>query len=272
MEDVIKKYWEDLASINVKNEKDMLRMSLDPNDYKNIKNTYIDHFYKFYLKYYLDVKKEDNLFEIGCGYGRLMEFLAPYANTIYGTDLINRFIDIANSNPRKKDNTVYLKISELEKLSEIHVDKIYTVGVLLYFPTNDHVIETLKQYRAIFPNFKRAIFIEQVKKKEHICEENNEFYCCYRTIDDYKDIFKKSGLKVKKTHILGERYNGFFYRLMILLYWFLPKNMTSWAPKLFYWDKYFMRPNNKRSLKLIRNIYPTDVIFEIENNSETFAL
>lgn len=263
MENEIIEYCKRQASIQEENEIDALRKVLDPSDIRGVKNTYIDAYFKYYLKEYLRPKKEDILLEVGCGIGRLTEYLAQYAHAVFGIDIVDLFIDGCNANPRKHKNTFYLKMDERDKLKELHINKIYTVWVLMLLTDRDELIETLTAYRNMLPNLKTAVVVEQVKSSSQLEHRYRKIGCVYRTIEEYKEIFHASGYKVKGYSVLGERHNGCFYKVIHVLCNLLPTGLAKVAPKLFYFDKYMMGAIANR-VKLVNNKKPTDVLFQLE--------
>ena len=255
--------WEKQALIREKDKVDALRKVLDASDTKGIKNSYIDIYLKYYLRKYLDPQEKDILLEVGSGIGRLTEYMSQFVHSVYGTDIVDIFIKDCNANPNKNKNTFYLHMGETEKLKEIMINKMYIVWVLMYLLDNDVVVSTLRSYRERLPALKAAIVIEQVKSDPQPDPENKVCYCCYRTIDEYRDIFGAAGFRVKDYFVLGERYNGPVYKFLHIVSNFLPKALAKSSGTLFHIDKYLLGDNAKRN-KLINNKKPTDVLFYLE--------
>jgi ubiquinone/menaquinone biosynthesis C-methylase UbiE len=251
------------ASIREKDDIDALRKVLDPLDTRGVKNSYIDVYLKYYLRKYLRPEKEDTVLEIGCGIGRLTEYIAQSVNAVYGIDIVDSLIDACNSNPEKSRNTFYLKMSEREKLKEAPINKMYIVWVLMLLTDRDELIETLTAYRKILPNLKAAAVLEQVKRSTHVEDHHGRFSGAYRTVDEYREIFHASGFKVKAYSVLGERHHGPFYKAVHLLYKVLPRALAKVSPQLFLMDKFIMG-DTARKLELINNKRPTDVLFQLE--------
>jgi len=255
--------WIHQASIREKDAVDALRKVLDPKDIKGVKNSYIDAYLKYYLLEYLSPSKKAVLLEIGSGIGRLTEYMASFARSVYGIDLIDKFIDDCKTNPAKNDNTFYLYLDEIEKLKDIAIDKMYIVWVLMCLVDKDDLIKTLQTYRDNLPHLKSGIIVEQVTSSFQLEHRNGILHCCYRTIDEYIDIFTAVGFKVKKYYIMGERYNGSMYKFIHIACNFLPRKLAAFTDKLFYFDKYIMGDNTGKT-RLINNRKPTDVAFQIE--------
>jgi len=256
-------YCEHLSSIQEDDEIDTLRKVLDPSDIKGVKNTYIDAYIKYYLKEYLHPEKEDILLEVGCGIGRLTEYMSQYVHAVFGIDIVDLFINGCRANLQKRRNTFYLKMSEMIKLKDLPINKMYIVWVLMCLTEKAELIEMLTAYRKILPHLKTAFVIEQVKSSSQLEHRCGKIYCVYRTIEEYKEIFHTSGFRVKGYSVLGERHNGYFYKVIHILCNLLPKKLAKVAPELFYMDKYLLGAN-AHSVKLINDKKPTDVLFQLE--------
>lgn len=255
--------WQKLASIQAKDDIDALRKVLDPNDVKGVKNSYLDHYFKYYLHKYLDPGADDVILEVGCGIGRLSEYISPFAGSVYGIDLVDKFIDSCNANIHKNKNTFYLHMSDRDKLKDIMINKMYTVGVLMFFIDNADLVKALRGYRDVLPNLKSAVLVEQVKRRSQTAQRDREIYCRYRTIEEYRELFESAGFTVKNYHILGERYNGCIYRVIHLLCNVLPRTLARYSDTFFHIDKYLLSYKTNRT-KFINNKRPTDVVFQLE--------
>jgi SAM-dependent methyltransferase len=255
-------YCNEQASIREKDDIDALRKVLDPKDTRGVKNSYIDFYLKYYLGQYLRPQEEDTVLEIGCGIGRLVEYLSQFTHAAYGIDISDLMIESCNSNPQKRPSTFYFKIGEKEELKKIPVTKLYIVWVLMLITDKEELVELLSTYRKLLPNLKEAVVLEQVKHSTEL-KHHGKFYSIYRTIDEYRNIFRASGFKVKSFYALRERYNAPFYKLIHLFYKVLPRALAKAAPRLFLMDKYIMG-NNHHQVDLINKKRPTDVVFQLE--------
>jgi len=255
--------WKKRASAGQGSEVDALRKVLDPSDARGIKNSYIDAYLKHYLRRYLSPDGSDILLEVGCGIGRLTEYMSQFVHAAYGIDIIDGFIDDCIANPKKNKNTYYLHSDEISELKEIRANKMYIVWVLMYLIDKAELIKALNTYRGWLPDLKTAVVIEQVKSSTQLQYREGKIYCCYRTIEEYLEIFAMSGFKVESYHVLGERHNGFFYKLVHIACNVLPRALVKYADKLFYIDK-FMLGGDAGRIKLINSKRPTDVLFRLE--------
>lgn len=256
-------FWHHQALMPDNDQAASLRKVLDPADVKGVKNSYIDAYLKYYLQEYIDPKSEDVVLEIGCGIGRMTEYLSQLVRTIYGVDIVDKFIEDCLADPRKSQNTRYLRISETEKLKEAAVNKFFISWVLMYLTDRSELIEMLRGYRKLLPNLKAAVILEQVKAIPQTESRGGAIYCCYRTVEEYREIFAASGYRVKEVHVLGERFNGPIYRFIHLACNFLPGCLVAMAPQFFLFDKKMLGGNASRS-RLINNKRATDVLFCLE--------
>jgi SAM-dependent methyltransferase len=255
-------FFKQQASIREKDEIDAFRKVLDPRDVRGVKNRYLDIYLKYYLQQYLNPGKEDVLLEVGCGIGRLTEYLSRFAHTVYGIDLVDEFIDQCTASPRKNKNTFYLKVSEMEKLKEAVVNKMYIVWVLTFLTNRSELINTLRGYRERLPHLKKGLVLEQVKRHSQ-SETRHGIMHYYRTVDEYREIFHAAGFKVSGCSVLGERYNGLAYKVIHVTGNFLPRKLARWSDKLFYLDKYLMG-DTAGNTGLINDRRPTDILFQLE--------
>jgi 2-polyprenyl-3-methyl-5-hydroxy-6-metoxy-1,4-benzoquinol methylase len=74
--------WQKLASIQAKDDIDALRIDPTIKASKQLSC----HYFKYYLRKYLDPAADDVILEVGCGIGRLSEYISPFAGSVYGID------------------------------------------------------------------------------------------------------------------------------------------------------------------------------------------
>lgn len=253
--------WEERSELKTKNNIEELRKVIDPQDLRGIKNTYIDIYLKYYLKKYLSPNKKDIILDIGCGIGRLTQFISNYVKISNGIDLVDKFIDDCRIKFKKSKNTNYYKLNEITLLSKLDINKVFVVWVLMYFNSDSDLLETLMSYKNNLPTLEKLVFIEQVKIENKIETLFDNFYCKYRTIDTYKSLFEKAGLKVEKIILMGERKYGLVNRYLfsnVALYNRIPNLIFYILPLLFYLDKFFM---DKNIIK--RKIRNDDVAYDV---------
>ncbi len=263
MNNRVKDYWQHQAMIQENDAIDALRKVLDPADVKGVKNSYIDAYLKFYLRETLCPEKNDTLLEIGCGIGRLTEYMAQFVHASYGTDIVDGFIDSCRASTQKAENSFYLKSGELDKLKPMLINKAYIVWVLMYLLDRIEIIDTLTRFRETLPYLKSMVVLEQVKKQSQIESRGDAVSCYYRTIDEYVEIFRDSGFIIKGYVVMGERYHAPLYKIIHVLGNFLPKLLAKKSGDIFQFDRKMM-PDNKAKAGLINNRTPTDIAFCLE--------
>ena len=263
MDKGIKEYWLHQASVQEKDEIDALRKVLDPADVKGVKNSYIDAYLKYYLCENLLPEKTDTLLEVGCGIGRLTEYLAQFVHAVYGTDIADKFIEDCRSTDKKSDNTFYHTATELDEFKGLPVNKMYIVWVLMYRQNESELIELLRSYIIGVPQLKTAVILEQVKSSMQTDYRDGRVNCYFRTIEEYTEIFRSSGFDVKGYTVMGERYYGHLYRAIHVLGNFLPKQLAGKSEMFFHFDRKMMSDSAGR-VRLINKKIPVDVAFRLE--------
>lgn len=260
------KIWETRANLGTGNSGSLLQQVLDPGDQIGLKNSYLDYYFKFYIRKYVLSRVQAKAFlEIGCGNGRITEFIAHSGQKIYGTDLIDDFVDFCLKNPLKSPLSNYLYLKDLaHALPTLPIELAFTLGVWMYIEDDTSLSTVISNYLNQLPQLKQAIFIEQIKSVRSTETIDQDFYCQYRTLKEYIGIFEKAGLKVEKIHWMGERkyawakrffgsraYSGFKH---------IPNDVYPFVSSaLFHLDHSLM----KREICRIPADYqePTDVIF-----------
>lgn len=259
----VSEYWDNLAMAEELDEEDALRKVLDPNDKRGVKNAYCDAYLKYYLKKYLVPSQEDVLLEIGSGTGRLTEYLSDSVRQVYGVDIAKAFIDRCNMYSKKKGNTIYYQLSEIERLNTSLINKMYSVWALMYIEDDSELIAVLQRYRALLPDLREAVFLEQVKRTIQPESRAGQVDCVYRSLSVYQEIFRASGFRVKEYIVMGERYHAPFYRLLHLFGNLLPRRLRAISDRLFSLDRKIMGNNTKR-VELINDKRATDILFCLE--------
>lgn len=254
--------WTARAQGSARDQIDLLRKVLDPTDAGGVKNTYIDRFLKHYLVSHLRPELQDIVLEVGCGTGRLVEYLAPLVAAAYGTDLIDDFVAACGAAPGKAMNSHYLYRSELSTL-RARINKLYIVWVLMCVDTDDAVVDLLDGYRQRLPSLTSVVIIEQVKTVAENELLASKFYCRYRTIDGYRDLFWRAGFRVRSHTVMAERRNGLTYRALRLGYRLLPRRLARLGPVMFAADRRLNMWRGRSSRVAPSQRFATDVAFEL---------
>lgn len=253
----IRELWVDRATMNV-SEKDILRKVLDPSDTVGIKNVYIDIYLKHYLLKALQCDRSDAVLDIGCGYGRLTNFIAPKVKEAIGVDITEAFIKYANTT-NSQSNAKYLLTSEFHT-KDFAINKAFMVWVGLCFEEDIELTDILRSY--LQNGVKDFILIDQIKERSEKQTLNGAFYAKYRTIDDIITILSNIGFKLESYIIMGERNtNGLIAKLLFnrYVYKFLPAKLST-ISKYFFFIDHFLKEIFYLT-KLCRSKNPLDICF-----------
>lgn len=259
----IKQIWEEYSSTQINDDIESLRKVIDRNDLKGIKNSYIDFYLKYYLLKYLDLKNTDSTFEIGSGIGRNVEYVSRFVKDSYGIDLIDNFINDCKNNPNKAPNSEYFYISQKDEIKNLNINKLYTIWVLMCIQNNNDLLEILKDYKSRLNKLQKTVFIEQVKENSDTNYYKGAFFCYYRTLEEYINIFKEAGFNKIEYVLLGERTLGLIPNLIFntAIYKILPKSLIKFANFMFHFDKFLF---NIGILKRKTSKIVNDVVFILE--------
>lgn len=114
-------------------------------DYDRTRRKPATPLWKEVAEYAKQVKAEDRVLDVGCGNGKLLEFL-PEEVDYLGVDFSERMIEIAKVRfPEKKFEVV--DILDLQRLEESSFDRIFCVAVLHHLPGRQLRIQALRQMR-----------------------------------------------------------------------------------------------------------------------------
>ena len=157
-------------------------------------NQYRDYITKKSLLKYLCVNKADELFDFGCGVGRIVQTVADKAKSIYAVDVSAGMIAKAK-NANRYSNVEFDVASSDSDFGENRFTKIYTCWVLQHVSDNEIGSYLDKFYTALKPGG-RMVILEQVRLNQSRQSE----YMIQRMEDDYKKLFGKSGFNFIESH------------------------------------------------------------------------
>lgn len=171
-----------------------------------------------------DIKRGvKRILDLGCGNGRHVVFFAELGFDVYGIDISEEAIEIANAWLEKKGLKAYLKVGDIEKLpfEDEYFDIIISFGVLdhILFTKAKNVIEEVR--RVLAPNGYIYITLRSTedsefgrgKKVEHntfVLEEGYEegIIQHYFDLKEIKELL--NGFKIFDIELYEERFPGFF--------------------------------------------------------------
>lgn len=212
-------------------DRGFLQSTIDPRDQKGLKCDYIDLWSRYYIKkFVLCGDKDSRVLEIGCGSGRNLFALSPFINIGFGIDIAEK--QIRNAENKKHElgikNIFFFRSLDDFLYYNYQVDLVFTMWVLISFGNDDNLHRMLSLCCQRINYAKRFVFFEQIASKSYNVYEDGFFYKKIRTIDEYKQIFSKVGLRIINFKILNEKGYGPFYRLIYMtrLYSHWPRNLN----------------------------------------------
>jgi len=156
----------------------------------------------------LDIKKDSNFLDLGCGTGWAVYYVADklnYTGHFAGIDISGGMIDKANMNVKEHNNISFIKASSDNlPFENNYFDTILCTNSFHHYPNPDKVIEEV--YRVLSKNGKfcilditaDAFFSRWMNKK---LKEKEKAHVSFYSSLDYKDFFAKHGLR----HIISRR-------------------------------------------------------------------
>ncbi len=253
----MKSFWEERSTERQQTLPEISRV-LDPADKLGFKNRYLDVFSKYYVRKHLKQADATVALEIGCGTGRLTEYLADRFAKVVGCDLSDRFIAECNALPTKKPNTVYLSAADHAAI-RLHKPEIaYICWVVQYLERDEDVtalFRTLREY-----GVKRFVLLEHNRSVDHTEEFKGAFYTRVRSISTYRECISRAGCVIDGVFPLGEVNGGRLYRLAMRGYSVLPAQARLLAPLVFHADRLLIDLLTRDRTSLISAKHNTDVL------------
>ena len=265
----VKSVWAQRAARFRLNPSDRISGVLDAAGKTGMKNRYLDALLKRSVRRGLDPRSEDRLLEIGCGGGRLVEYLARSAERVVGTDLVDEYIFACRNAPGKRWNAHYLLRSEIDELRELNPTKLYVVWVLMYVPTDEEIVRTLHDYLARCGGVTRCVVIEQVSDRRRVERVGGRWYCTYRTVEDYVRIFGLAGFGRVSVSRLGERRAGPCYRALRRLPSRIQRSLGVLGKLLYELDHAIVRSGRRSSDHSPGNGEVMDVMYVLRREPTT---
>jgi SAM-dependent methyltransferase len=99
------------------------------------------------------IRREDQVFELGCGVGRLGFFIAPQIRQWSGFDISQNMINYARKRMKDFQNVIFFPLSktEFQGIPESYFDKGYSHAVLLHLDKEDVFLYLREVYRILKP-------------------------------------------------------------------------------------------------------------------------
>jgi len=171
--------WEERAKTT------QLRAVIDPSDYSERKNKFIDYLHKSILNKYLTFSGTEIVLDFGCGTGRFTEWLANRVSCVVGIDLTREMLVKAKSHCIFGNVDFLLCDGSNIPFQDESFDLILSVWVLQHFP-NEALEKTAKQLVNIVRENGKICLIEQVS------DRHSDYYIP-RLPDAYINSFDNCG-------------------------------------------------------------------------------
>ena len=153
------------------------------------------------IKFLVDdyVRAEEKILDLGCGNGRLFEFLKDKNVDYFGVDFSEKLIEIA----KKRFPEAKFQVADALNLpfSENTFDKVYSIAVLHQIPSQNFRLKFLKEAKRVLkPNGLLILTVWRFHQPKEIFLLLK--YTILKIIGksklDFKDIFEPWGKKIKR--------------------------------------------------------------------------
>ncbi|MCC0700439.1 class I SAM-dependent methyltransferase [Clostridioides sp. ZZV15-6383] len=196
--DTVQEFWNRRAK---KHTPDNPYISVKCNDQNPDYANTLDKYEKEIIIPKLNITRNSNILDIGCGVGRLADYIVPICNYYLGTDFAEDLIAIAKK--RFPDNDCDFQVCDFTNTpydtkvkSKMPFDTILLAGVTMYI-NDDELKIALKNLLGILDK-KASIYLsipiginKRLTLKEFYSKElNSEYNVIYRTIEEYEEILK----------------------------------------------------------------------------------
>lgn len=150
----------------------------------------------------LNINKNSNVLDIGCGIGRLAEIIIPESNYYLGTDFAEDLLNIAKNRivcTGSYDFEVcdFVNIIDNETVkNSAPFNKVILAGIGMYINDKElrscfeRLLEILDKKTTIYISNPIAIKNRLTLEEFYSKELKSEYSVIYRTIDEYIDVFK----------------------------------------------------------------------------------
>jgi len=153
------------------------------------------------IKFLIDdyVRTEEKILDLGCGNGRLFEFLKDKNVDYFGVDFSEKLIEIA----KKRFPAAKFQVADALNLPflENTFDKVYSIAVLHHIPSQNFRLKFLKEAKRVLkPNGFLILTVWRFHQPKEIFLLLK--YSILKIIGksklDFKDIFEPWGKKIKR--------------------------------------------------------------------------
>lgn len=152
----------------------------------------------------IEFSKEDVILDVGCGNGLLLGYLKNKIKFYYGVDFSKDFIDVAKIRQKKqKINNAKFVHGDIIKFCnklKINFDKVFALDFTEHIYDDDFikifsaVSNSIKKDGILFVHTPNREYILEILKEKGIIKQFPE-HIGVRNVEQYKELFRKSGFK-----------------------------------------------------------------------------
>ena len=156
------------------------------------------------LSNYITIDKKTVVLDLGCGYGRFIEFYAPLASFVYGIDITDYIIDICKTKYAGIENVEFIKNNgySLKMIDDNSIDLVSCYTVFQHIPKKA-TQSYLKEFSRILKSDGKIIIQFQGVKSNNdkaykdVGLDKKDYKIQY-TKDDIQILATRSKLEIKK--------------------------------------------------------------------------
>lgn len=196
--DTVQNFWNKRAKKHIPDNPYVSVKCNDQNlDYANT----LDKYEKEIIIPKLNITRNSNILDIGCGVGRLADDIVPICNYYLGTDFAEDLIAIAKK--RFSNNNCDFQVCDFINIlydtkikSKMLFNTILLAGVAMYINDDElkialkNLLEILDEKAIIYMSGPIGINKRLTLKEFYSKELNSEYNVIYRTIEEYEEILK----------------------------------------------------------------------------------
>lgn len=165
-------------------------------------NQYFDKVHKSTIKKFVKFHKDMRVLDIGCGNGRLANWVAPFVGEVVGIDISERMINEAREICTYDNTEFYNKtIDELGEDTNNYFDLALCIGVLKYVEDDGDLEDMIEGVSAKLRSNGKVIVIDStnVIDNRNAVVEDNSMISVFRPSTAYITLFEKNNFKLIKT-------------------------------------------------------------------------
>ena len=197
---------------------DLEKRNIVKSDYDEIASIYAEHYSKIaeYITYIDDFKNNldgNIVLEIGCGAGKITNYLTEHGYDVTGIDFSENILKLAR---KKFPNSKFVCADICEYETDRKYDGVFTKDMLFHLPDADirKVLHKVKNWLKIGGKF--CIIMDISKNEgEHIfteeLNENYKIYYNYMSPKKVEGLLKENGFVVNEFNVVGDNKNASSY-------------------------------------------------------------